>query len=84
MALYSNPFGFAVYREKYLFSIGSGIKEKCYHTLILLGHTGLDQFRIPLEYDISDFLICWSNSIGKAGERKKINFPRWSSEVPAN
>ena len=31
---------------------------------------------MPLEYDISDFLIFCYNFIGKKGERKKIELPR--------
>ena len=30
---------------------------------------------LPLEYDISDFLIFCYNFIGKKGERKKIELP---------
>ena len=37
-------------------------------------HTGLHQFQMPLEYDISDFLIFCSNYTGKSGERKKSVF----------
>ena len=47
-------------------------------------HIGFYQFEMPLEYDISDFLIFCSCYEGKSGERKKINFPRWPSDLPAN
>ena len=33
--------------------------------------SGLYQFQMPLEDDISDFVIVWSYLIGKSGERKK-------------
>ena len=49
-----------------------------------VNHTGLDQFQTPLEYYISDFLIFCSSHVSKSGERKKINFPWWPSELPAN
>ena len=40
---------------------------------IIMYHSVLHQFQKPLEEDVSNFLIFWSNSIGKIVERKKID-----------
>ena len=41
-------------------------------------------FQMPLEEDVSNFLIFWSNFIGKTIERKKIDFLHCPFEIPAN
>jgi hypothetical protein len=40
----------------------------------------LYQFQLPLEEEVSNFLIFWSISIAKSGERKKTT----SHDDPAN